>query len=280
MKDSRDPKNDIREHIYALGHSERELTRLSAQARIVAPITRRYLVESGIGPGMRVLDTGSGSGDVALLVAELVGPEGEVVGTDISTEAVARAAARVAGNPNVSFRVGDPTTMVFERPFDAVVGRYILQYYADPADTLRQLASHVRPGGIVCFHERDWHGALSFPPAATYDRCCRWIAETFEKTGTRTRTGLELHGAYRAAGLPTPTLRLEAIIGGSEGAADWIAGMADIVESMLPEMERLGIATADEADLPTLAARLHRDVAEGGGVVVGRSEIGAWARKA
>ncbi|HXY84755.1 MAG TPA: methyltransferase domain-containing protein, partial [Gaiellaceae bacterium] len=79
---------------YALGHSEHELRRLSVQAKLVDPITRRFLVEAGIGPGMRVLDIGSGVGDVAFLVAGLVGEEGEVVGTDRSAEALTVARER------------------------------------------------------------------------------------------------------------------------------------------------------------------------------------------
>jgi hypothetical protein len=50
-----------------------ELERLSIQARLIAPITRGFLLDGGIAPGMRVLDVGSGAGDVAFLVAELVG---------------------------------------------------------------------------------------------------------------------------------------------------------------------------------------------------------------
>ena len=168
--------------------------------------------------------------------------------------------------------------MDFERPFDAVVGRYILQYYADTAGTLRRLARHVRPGGLMVFHERDWYGVQSFPPAPTYDRCCRWIIETFEAVGIRTRVGLELHAAYVAAGLPAPALRLEAVIGGSEGGAAWLEGIAETVRSILPEMERLGLATAADVDVETLADRLYREVAAGGGIVIGRTEIGAWSR--
>ena len=67
---------------YILGHSAQELARLNAQARLVEPITRRFFQEAGIGAGMRVLDVGSGAGDVALLAAELVGSSGTVVGVD------------------------------------------------------------------------------------------------------------------------------------------------------------------------------------------------------
>jgi SAM-dependent methyltransferase len=67
---------------YVLGHAEAELRRLSTQAVLVDPITRRFLVSAGIAEGMRVLDVGSGAGDVAILLAGLVGAGGEVVGSD------------------------------------------------------------------------------------------------------------------------------------------------------------------------------------------------------
>ena len=47
---------------------------------------------------------------------------------------------------------------------------------------------------------------------------------------------------------------------------------------MLPEMARLGVTTAAEADVETLAERLQCEVAAGGGIITGRSEVGAWSR--
>jgi cyclopropane fatty-acyl-phospholipid synthase-like methyltransferase len=67
---------------YILGHSPAEIGRLIFQAGVLKPITERLLREAGVAPGMRVLDLGCGTGDVALLVAELVGPNGAVVGID------------------------------------------------------------------------------------------------------------------------------------------------------------------------------------------------------
>ena len=59
---------------YLMGRSEAETRRLMAQHRLYGPFTRRLLEDAGIEEGMKVLDVGSGAGDVALLAAELVGP--------------------------------------------------------------------------------------------------------------------------------------------------------------------------------------------------------------
>src|SRR5215468_8871387 len=92
----------VRRHsIYALGHSEHELNRLSDQGRAFAPFTRQLFEQAEIGPGMRVLDVGSGAGDVTFLAAELVGPAGEVVGAECKAESI-EYAERGAESENVS----------------------------------------------------------------------------------------------------------------------------------------------------------------------------------
>ena len=79
---------------YPFQSSEGERRRLIAQAGLVAPLTERLFEKAGITPGMRVLDIGSGSGDVALLAARLVGSEGTVVGVDRDPAQVAFATQR------------------------------------------------------------------------------------------------------------------------------------------------------------------------------------------
>ena len=132
---------------YALGHSEHELQRLSRQGEAIGPFTRQLFEEAGINQGMRVLDVGCGSGDVAFLAANLVGHDGEVVGVDRERKAVdwARARAHSQGITNVKFVEGDPTEMEFDRQFDAIVGRLVLMYYADPVDAIRKLKRPLLP---------------------------------------------------------------------------------------------------------------------------------------
>ena len=81
---------------YAFTDRAHEQRRLASQAELFDPLTERVFRTAGRGNGMRVLDLGSGAGDVAMLAGRLVGPEGEVVGVERDPEAVASATARVA----------------------------------------------------------------------------------------------------------------------------------------------------------------------------------------
>ena len=265
---------------YALGHTDRELERLHAQARLVDPITRRFFHAAGIAPGMRVLDVGSGAGDVAFLAAELVGEAGEVIGTDpgAAALAVARRRAEEKSLRNVTFRDGDPTEMTFEQPFDAIVGRYVLMFMGDPTAALRRLAGQLKPGGVMVFHEVDLTDARSYPPVPTFDQCFRWNEATLRLRGADTRMGLKLHATFLSAGLPAPSMRLEAAIGGGEASEGPLFVAAELTRTLLPDMVRLGVTTAEEVGIDTLAERMRREVAAAGSLVARHSEIGAWVR--
>jgi 2-polyprenyl-3-methyl-5-hydroxy-6-metoxy-1,4-benzoquinol methylase len=278
MVDRENAKAPSRE--YALGHSTSELERLSIQARLVDPITRRFLGDAGVCSGMRVLDVGSGAGDTAFLAAELVGQSGEVVGVDASADAIATARARANERQlsNVSFRECDLALASFDRQFDVLVGRYVLMFQSDPAAMLARLAAHVRPGGVVVFHEPDWNGARSMPPAPSYDLACRWVAGALQAAGHDIHMGSHLHSTFLAAGLPEPALRLESAIGAGSSASDCLRLVGDLVASLMPTIEICGIATIAEIDPDTLATRMCAEVTAAGSVVIGRSEIGAWVR--
>src|SRR5690348_15496220 len=94
---------------YVLGRSDIETMRLAQQAALFEPSMRRLLTEAGIETGMAVLDLGSGTGDVAMLAAELVGPTGRVVGIDSNPDilSTARTRAQAAHLSQVEFTTGD-----------------------------------------------------------------------------------------------------------------------------------------------------------------------------
>lgn len=261
---------------YVLGHTHVELKRLATQARLIDPITRRFLVSAGIKEGMRILDVGSGAGDVAILLADLVGQKGEIVGTDPALTAIEAAERRVKASSlaNITFRHGDPAAMVFDRPFDAVVGRYVLQFIPDPSSAIARLSNQLHRGGIMFFHELDWDGARSSPAVPTYERVCDWIMRAIEGGGAQIRLGAHLASVFERAGLSTPTLRLKSVIASGPVSIDAIHLVTDLVGTLLPNMERMGIANASEVELPSLAQRILVEVGADG---VGRAEVAAWA---
>jgi SAM-dependent methyltransferase len=267
--------------IYAPGYSEEERQRLIEQAGFFGGFTERLLVDAGIGPGMRVLDVGCGVGDVSLLVASLVRPEGAVLGVDSDPLALGHARERVSamGLTNVDFVEGDIRDLAFDEPFDAAVGRLVLMYLADPAATLRRIAALLRPGGIIAFQELTLtESGLTYPEAPLLQRTGTLINETFRRAGTEMEMGLKLYPAFIAAGLPAPAMRAERPIGGGPDFPGY-RWMAQITRSILPLMEQLGVANAEDIDVETLVERLREEVVGSGGVVAMPTLMGAWARK-
>src|SRR5215467_2443638 len=111
---------------YAFGHAADELDRLITNARYFGDLTEHVLHLAGLAPGMRVLDVGCGPGEVTFLAARLVGPQGTVIGVDLSPEAigVARQRAAAIGLTNVHFLTQDLTgaELVQDEPVDALIG--------------------------------------------------------------------------------------------------------------------------------------------------------------
>lgn len=265
---------------YVLGHSEAELARLKRQADLIDSPTRQFFHEAGISSGMRVLDVGSGAGNTAFTVANLVGRTGEVIGTDRSADAVkaAQTNAEARALHNVSFQHGDPAEMRFEQPFDAVVGRYVLVHNLDQPSMLRRLAKHLKPGGLIVFYEPTTFIAQSIPPVELYERCLQWYMDGMRAGGAQIDTAYRMHSIFLAAGLPPPTMRMHVPIGGAPSIFEYLHGLANIIGALLPALERHGIATAAEIGIDSLAERLCRDIAASGSIVVGGAGIAAWSR--
>jgi len=264
---------------YALGYTATEQERLIRQAALFAPITERFFREAGIGPGQRVLDLGSGLGDVAMLVARLVGPTGEVVGIEREASSIGRAKARVAaaGLRNVSFRQTDVHQILSHELFDAAVGRFILMFLPDPVSVLRSVSQLVRPGGVVAFQEPSW-----IPFLALGRRLPLWskvliaIHETFLRSAVNPEMGLALYAAFQEVGLPAPAMHMEIALGSD---ANCTQQPADVLRSVHPLARQNNVSLEEVGDLETLADRLHAEVAGSNTVVNYIPIVSAWSRK-
>jgi ubiquinone/menaquinone biosynthesis C-methylase UbiE len=264
---------------YILGHNPDEIERLIDQQRFFGDLTAELFRRAGLTEGMRVLDLGCGAGDVSFLAASFVGPTGTVIGVDRSAEAiqVAEQRARHAGLSNIRFIAQDLSELTLEEPIDAIVGRLILMYLVDPAVIVRKLVSVLRPGGLVIFHEFDVDAAKSEPPCPVFDRAVERIKQTFNQAGVDRRMGLRLASVYREAGLPEPQMIMGARI--EHGPDSQIySQVSGVTRSLLPLMERLGIATPEEIDIGTLATRMSDEAVALGATLVTPAFVGAWAR--
>ena len=264
---------------YALGSDDAELARLIWQAERVAPLTERLFREAGIGSGQRVLDLGSGVGDVAMLASRLVGPSGEVVGIERDARAIARARVRVAeaGLHNISFIQSEASQFTDTKPFDAAVGRFILMWLPDPVSVLRSLSQLVRPGGVVAFQEPYWVPILSLlAPLPLWSAAASLIHKTFQRSGANPELGTALYQVFQEAGLPGPTMRQEIPMGRDPSTARWFT---DTLRSLQPQIEELGLPLKSVGNLDTLTMRLHSEAEPSHGVVAWMAPVGAWCRK-
>ena len=265
---------------YALGNTDAEHDRLIRQAAFLNPLTERLFREAGIGPGQRVLDVGSGVGDVAMLAARAVGPSGEVVGAECDSRSIARARNRViqAGFTNVRFVECDVSQIEGSELFDAAVGRFILQFVSDPVAILRRLSQVVRPGGVLVFHEVTYAPVLALSAhLPLWSASVSLAREVVERTGAKPEMGVALHRDFQDAGLPAPTMRVETLLGNASDFALWIY---DLLRSLRPQIERHNISLEGLGDFETLAARLEAEVTQSRSVVPYVTLVGAWSRKA
>lgn len=277
--------NTMASETYPFQSSQAERQRLIAQGELVAPLTRRLFERAGITSGMHVLDIGSGSGDVAFLVARLVGPKGSVIGTDRDSAQVAFAEqrARANGVTNARFLAGDFREIELGEPVDAIVGRLVLMYAADPLNALRRVLRKLRPGGVIALQESviDYDGpVLIEPPGCLAARAVEWFRAGFRHAGVQPRMGMRLFGLMRAAGLD-PSREIEMLVPIQQGPeGELFKILTSVVRSQLSAIVASGVATEAEIDIETLEQRLIADAPPEG--VVGyfnSGHIGVWARK-
>jgi tRNA A58 N-methylase Trm61 len=264
---------------YVLGSTDAEHERLIRQAARLAPLTERLFREAGIAPGQRVLDLGSGVGDVVMLVARLVGDSGEVVGIERDPRSLDRARARVAeaGLNNVSFIQSDVSQITASERFDAAVGRFILMWLPDPASVLRQLSLLVRPGGVVAFQEPSWAPVFAISTHLTlWSAAASLMCETMRRSGANPEMGLALYGIFQEVGLPAPTMQMEVPLGDDPDFIRWIY---DVMCSLRPQIERVNLSLRKLGDFDTLQERLQKEVAASNGVTSWMAVVGAWARR-
>jgi demethylmenaquinone methyltransferase/2-methoxy-6-polyprenyl-1,4-benzoquinol methylase len=201
---------------------------------------RRAVVEHAATARPRlVLDVATGPGGIALAVAARTGAS--VVGIDLN-EPMLRAGLARAGRPGpgqVRLVAGRADELpVASGVFDAVTFSYLLRYVDDPAETIRELARCLRPGGVLTsleFHVPPgsaWRAAwwsytrLALPVlgavtgGTAWYRVGRFLGPSI--SAHYRRYPLSWHvGAWKEAGLSDVRTRLMSLGGGLVMSGRW-----------------------------------------------------------
>jgi SAM-dependent methyltransferase len=266
---------------YVLGSDAAEVARLEAQARAIAEPTIALLRAAGIGQGMRVLDLGTGPGHVSRLLAELVGPTGEVIAIDADPRMLAVAEERraQAGIANIRYLEGDARSFRDAEPFDAITERLVLFHLPDPVDVVRHHAAGLRPGGIFAAVDFDVAAARTEPPTPLTTMLVERMLAVFRSAGADPAIGTRLTRILAAAGLnDVGGFGIQGYLGPDDPAGPLT--IASVTRSLAPQMIATGIATDVELGLDTLLDRLTAEIRTADATVVLPTVSGAFGRRA
>jgi SAM-dependent methyltransferase len=182
---------------------------LAAFHRACAADLRRIVGSLPLRPGDRVLDMACGDGVYSAWLAEHVGPDGRVVGVDLSPAYLRVAREHVAASPQhdlIEFRLGDIAGLPFaDDEFDLVWCAHSLYSLPDPLAALRELGRVTRPGGSIAILENDTlhHHLLPWP--AELELAVRSAQLAALEAGSQATgkfyIGRNLCGAFEQAGL-------------------------------------------------------------------------------
>ncbi|MFI6656152.1 methyltransferase [Streptomyces sp. NPDC050523] len=245
--------------------------RFDAFTALFDPTTFRHLEGLGIGSGGRCWEVGAGGTSVVSWLAEKVGPDGEVVATDIDTSLLTSVA-----RPPVSVRVHDVGA---EEPpgegFDLVHARLVLVHVPDRERALRSMVDALRPGGVILVEDAD--PALQpltcpdeyGPEQELANRLRRGFRRLLAERGADLSYGRRLPRLLRQAGLDD--VRADAYFPLTSPAC--AALEAATVRQIRDRLVAADIATDEDID------RHLANVAAGGMDLATAPMISAWGRK-
>jgi ubiquinone/menaquinone biosynthesis C-methylase UbiE len=187
---------------YVLSSGDAGRERLRILARVMERGTRSLLDKASVGPGQTCLDVACGGGDVSLILADQVGPNGRVVGVDLDEVKleIARNEAQYAGKSHLSYQKANVFDLPFEAAFDVVYSRFLLTHLADPAAALTSMLRTLKPGGVMILEDIDFSAHFCVPDCPAVWTYVELYSRTTQSTGGDADIGPQLQLLLKAAG--------------------------------------------------------------------------------
>jgi ubiquinone/menaquinone biosynthesis C-methylase UbiE len=259
---------------YLLAGRVSEVDRLKLQSRVWEPSGRRLLEQFGDGRGARAVDIGCGAMGWLRLLSEWVGPDGEVVGTDIDDAMLAAAETFVAEERlgNVVLVRDDLFASKLEpTSFDLVHSRFEISPLARGDEQMATYCRIARRGGIVALEDWDkgsWH---CNPPAPALGRLIELIDQAFARVSELDggRTHLDL---FRGAGIEP---HLDAEVLALPPGDPYLRLPIQMTTGLAPRLQEF----VSTEELARLQQQAEREIAEPGRWATTFTVIQSWGRR-
>jgi SAM-dependent methyltransferase len=247
---------------YLHGTSPTEQDRLGLMNRL---LNQNSLREMELRRGDKVLDLGSGLGQLSREMARHVGPTGQVIGIERSREQIAAAVklAEADGEENVvEFRKGQAHEIPLRDQewgtFDVAHARFLLEHVPNPVTVVRQMIKTVRPGGRIIL-EDDPHDTLRlWPDPPGFSRLWATYQRTYDRVGNDPLIGHRLVAILVEAGAE-PVRNAWPFFGACAGQPEQLIGHAEnvirILEGVRDPILGLGEFDTDSFDACLEAVR-------------------------
>jgi len=199
------------ERQYVLGTHDAELARLGFQHEVWAEATVASWEHAGFHRGDTLLDVGCGPGYVTFELASLVGPDGRIIGIDMSERFIAhvRAQAEARGIAHVHAEAQDLGALTLpDWSIDGAFARWVMCFVSNPAAIIERVARAMRPGAAFAILDYSYYeGFRVAPPSANFERVFTVVAESFRTHGGNPNVGMELPAMMIDAGLEVRSIR-------------------------------------------------------------------------
>jgi ubiquinone/menaquinone biosynthesis C-methylase UbiE len=232
---------------YLHGTAPEEQARLSRLNDLLNDMSLREL---GLAGGEKVIDVGSGLGQLTRAIGRQVRQGGTVIGIERSPEqlAEARRLAALAGEERlVEFRQGEAERLPLSADewgtFDVAHTRFLLEHVADPAAVVRQMVRAVRPGGRIILEDDAHETHRLWPEPAGFGRLWSAYLRTYDRVGNDPFVGPRLVSLLVEAGA-LARRNTWLFFGACAGQADLLAAYVDnlvrIMQGVREPILRLG----------------------------------------
>jgi ubiquinone/menaquinone biosynthesis C-methylase UbiE len=263
---------------YFLGHSVVEQRRLQQQSVELAHESGWLFDQIGIAAGSRVVEIGCGPQGCLELLSDRVGLQGQVVGIELSEQAVELARRFLAdrGIANVAVRRGHGGATGLEREsFDFATARLVLVNIPEPQKIVAEMVALVKPGGVVALHEADWIAHICDPPLPEWDRLMQALVAYSEKNGIDLYIGRRIAGMLRDAGLTN--IRINPLVHVYEPEHSRRPIFLQFVHNLRDRIIEQGLLS--DGEFAQCISSLERHISDPNTFVMSHIFVQAWGRK-